>query len=57
MSGVVCANCDRPVGTTALLDDRTDNYFCDDGCLRDWLGDNFDEVVAWYRRMNVVEGG
>lgn len=55
MNGVTCANCDRPVGTTALFDDRTDNHFCDGGCLRDWLDDNFDEVVTWYRRINVTE--
>jgi hypothetical protein len=48
-----CANCDRPVDETALLDDRTDKHFCDGGCLYDWITDNLDEVVTWYKRMNV----
>jgi len=51
-----CEQCGRAIAANAnLYDDRTEHYFCDDGCLRDWLNDHFDEVVAWYKRMNITE--
>lgn len=39
--------------TDAVYDEHTQRYFCSEGCFRDWADANFDEVVAFYERMNV----
>ncbi len=51
---VKCAGCGQSTSVeTSLVDDRTDNYFCDEACFRQWADDNFEEVAEFYRKMNV----
>lgn len=52
-----CATCYAPiyVGKSAVYDERTNQYFCDRQCFRDWADDNFDEVCEFYESMNVKD--
>lgn len=53
-----CAHCNAQLDATdphteATYDDNTQRYYCDVGCFRDWADAHFDEVVAYYEKMNV----
>lgn len=37
----------------AVYDDRTSAYYCDIDCWRDWADANYDEIIAFYERLNV----
>lgn len=49
------ATCGRniEVPEDAVYDDRTSTYYCNEDCFRDWADDNFEEITAFYERMNV----
>lgn len=37
-----------------LYDEHTENYFCDNGCFRDWA-DHTQKPIEYYERHNLVE--
>lgn len=37
----------------AVYDDRTSAYYCDEGCFRDWADTHYEEVIAFYERLNI----
>ncbi|QIG62575.1 hypothetical protein [Sporosarcina phage Lietuvens] len=39
--------------TDATYDDHAQVYYCDVDCFRAWADGHFDEVTAYYERMNV----
>ncbi len=40
--------------TDAVYDDNTKRYFCDVDCFRDWADEHFEDIVAFYEKMNVT---
>lgn len=49
-----CARCDAALTAdrSRVLDDQTDNVFCDLRCFNDWAADNADAIIAFYARLN-----
>lgn len=54
MSGVHCANCQRQLATDKpyVVDERTDDVYCNKACFNDWAADNAAEIIAYYARLN-----
>lgn len=53
-----CAQCNAILDATdphteAAYDEQAQQYFCDVDCFRDWADEHFDEVTAYYEKMNV----
>ena len=54
-----CAHCDVVISelSESIYDEHTERYFCDFGCFTDWCDfENYETVLAYYRRMNIYEG-
>lgn len=46
---VICgANADN-----GYYDSLREQYYCDHGCFEDWADEHYEEVVDFYRRMNI----
>lgn len=47
-----CDQCGAEVNV-GYYDSRGEQYYCSDGCFEDWADSHFDEVVEFYRRINL----
>jgi hypothetical protein len=61
-SGYTCGACQSNIPSGfAKYDDKSEEYFCNEGCFETWAEDNSDDVIEFYKRMNVsdvdLEGG
>jgi hypothetical protein len=56
-SGYVCHTCKAniPEGKFAVYDDKKERYYCDEYCFETWAEDNYDELIDFYKRMNVSD--
>ena len=50
-----CVQCDKPIVEESehYYDSWREHLICSDDCLENWLDDNYDDVQAYYRRMNI----
>lgn len=51
---MTCANCGASIAPdNAIYDDREHIYHCDRACFHEWADAHFDEVTAFYERLNI----
>jgi hypothetical protein len=56
-SGYVCYSCQTSIPEDKFVkyDDKADEYFCDEGCFEDWAEYFIDDVIDFYKRMNISD--